>query len=122
MGLPGFPDVPGLTSTVIAKSTTCLSYLQLNTSEENPCISRNFQRTYKFVASQISALMGYLRMSDYPIGSNGKGYFWARRPEELEQTIQHMKSRIRWQSIILNKMEATQQAMKESHQQQDMKL
>ena len=122
MSLPGFEDVPGLTSTVIAKSTTCLSYLQLNTSEKNPCISHNFQRTYKFVPSQVSALMAYLRMQGYPIGSNGNGYFWAKRPEELDQTIEHMESRIRRQSVILNKVKSIREAMKETYQQQDMKL
>ncbi len=122
VSLPGFPDVPGLTSTVIAKSTTCLSYLQLNTSEKSPCISLKFQRAYKFVPSQVSSLIAYLRMQDYPIGSNGKGYFWAKKPGELDQTIEHMESRIRRQSAILNKVKATREAMREAHQQQDMEL
>lgn len=122
MSLPGFEDVPGLTEKVIVKSTTCLSYLMHNTSESNPCISRSFQHAYKFVPSQVSSLISYLRMQSYPIGSNGKGYFWARKPEELDQTIEHMESRIRRQSVILHKLKATRQTMLESYQQQEIKL
>ncbi len=122
MSLPGFPDVPGLTSTVIAKSTTCLSYLQHNTSEESPCISRRFQKAYKFVPSQVSALIGYLRMQGYPIGSNGKGYFWAKDPEHLDETIEHMESRLRQQFIITHKLKEIRAAMREAHQQQEIEL
>ncbi len=122
MSLPGFEDVPGLSRKVIKKSTTCLSFLQYNTSEASPRISHGFQVAYKFVPSQVSALMAYLRMQGYPVGSNGKGYFWAREPGELDQTIEHMESRIRRQSVVLQKMKSTRETMRESYQQQEIEL
>lgn len=120
MALPGFEDVPGLSPKVIAQSTNCLIYLQKNTSEEKPCIARRFQQGYRFQPSEIAALIGYLRMQGYPIGSNSRGYFWAKEPGELDKTIEHMESRLVRQRRITEKLKAIRSAMQETYQQQEI--
>ena len=42
-----------------------------------------------------------------PIGSNGKGYFWAKSSEELDNTIQHLKQRINSQNEVKTALEST---------------
>lgn len=120
MALPGFEDIPGLSQKVIDQSMNCLRWLQTQTSEENPCCARKFQRAYGFRPAQFAALISYLRMQGYPIGSNGKGYFWASIASELSETIAHMKSRIGRQERTTNAIETTQATMREGYQQQEI--
>lgn len=120
MALPGFEDVPGLSPKVIAQSTNCLRYLQQHTTEDKPRIAYNFRQAYGFQPSEVAALIGYLRMQGYPIGSNNRGYFWAREPDELNKTIEHMESRLVRQRRITEKLKQIQRAMQETGQQQEI--
>jgi hypothetical protein len=44
---------------------------------------------------EIRALVNFLRRIKRPIGSNGKGYFWALNGRELTDTLEQLDSRIK---------------------------
>lgn len=120
MSLPGFEDIPGLSPKVVAQATNCLVYLQMHTTEDKPRKAYNFRQAYGFRPSEVAALIGYLRMQGYPIGSNGKGYFWVREPDELDKTIEHMESRLVRQRRITEKLKTIRSTMQETGQQQEI--
>jgi hypothetical protein len=48
----------------------------------------------KLEGPTIRAMVNYLRINRHPVGSNGNGYFWAIKREELNPTLIHMMERI----------------------------
>lgn len=65
--------------------------------------------------SDVRAMVNYLRRDHCPIGSNAKGYFWAKYPQELEETKGQLKDRI----IAINKaLEGLERAFEDKTGQQ----
>jgi hypothetical protein len=56
--------------------------------------SREIEEQVQISGVQVRAIVSHLRVVErQPIGSDQRGYFWARSREELKTTIEHMKQR-----------------------------
>ncbi len=59
--------------------------------------------------THVRAMVSHLRTrNELPIGSNGKGYFWALKPDQLESTIDHLEARIQKERAVIRGLKRAQ--------------
>ena len=92
MTLPTFEKVPGLTNKA-QRSIAPLKLVLQTRLASFPILSPELESHFKLSGSEIRAIVSHLRCLDEPIGSSGKGYFWATTPAELNTSIQHLEGR-----------------------------
>lgn len=58
---------------------------------------------------EVRALVSHLRVVEgAPIASQGNGYFWATKPEEMDETIEHIEKRLTRLRRVLRSLRNTQ--------------
>ena len=100
MPLASFP-ASNHSAAVTAHASTVLRGLQART-ENRPVTAREITEALKIPGPAVRAIVHHLRTQGHPIGSSGKGYWYARRPGELGATIEHLEQRIRSMSAAAN--------------------
>lgn len=128
MKLPGFEDIEGLTKKGLEAKPSILNIVieageKSFTAEE---IGRRLRcyRGIKLREETVRAVLSLLRLiggAEGQIASNGKGFRYARTPEELDETIEHLEGRIRHISRVLQAVRRTQQSMR-CHLQQQIRM
>lgn len=101
--LPGFENVE-LTGRVYKHALDALSVIREH-SIENPIYGKEIAEKVGITEPELRKIVGYFRMKGEPIGSGGKGYFYARNRWELENTLNHLAGRWRkikaeWEGLI----------------------
>ena len=76
-------------------------------THENPIRSSTIERSLKIPGCAVRQAVHHLRTKGFPIGSEGKGYFWAYSGQELALTIKHGEQRIRSISEWVEAVSAT---------------
>lgn len=71
-----------------------LYWLRNQSSYERPVTSKKLQNVLGTNDVTIRQSIGLLRDNGYPIGSGPKGFFLAKKPRELESTIDNLQERI----------------------------
>ena len=79
---------------VDAHAPTVLLGLQAR-SVDNPVTARQITAALSISGPAVRAIVNHLREQGHPIGSGGKGYWYASAPNELGTTITHLEQRIR---------------------------
>ncbi len=51
------------------------------------------ERKLNLTGSEVRAIIAHLRLQGHPVGSDGRGYFWAVSPRDLQATIDHFAGR-----------------------------
>lgn len=69
-----------------------IAKLRLN-SKDNPAHSKNIETSFNISGAEVRSLVNYARRMNYPIASNQKGYWWAKKLDELEETLKHLEQR-----------------------------
>jgi biotin operon repressor len=69
-----------------------------------PISSKKIEAGLKIKGTKVRAIVRYLRRQGYPIGSNERGYFYARNHFEMEETITHIEQRIKSMQETLKEM------------------
>ena len=89
-----FPDMT-VGESLIAKSDLLKDILR-DYTEGNPIVGSTLAKMLAFKSSvEVRALVSHLRVAEgAPIASQGNGYFWATKPEELDATIEHVENRL----------------------------
>ena len=64
-------------------------------THEDPVLSSTIELSLGIAGCAVRQAVHYLRTTGFPIGSEGKGYFWAKSAEELDLTIKHGEQRAR---------------------------
>ena len=100
MPLTSFP-ASNHSAVVTAHAGTVLRGLQART-ESRPVTAREITEALEIPGPAVRAIVHHLRTEGYPIGSSGKGYWYAHRPGELGATIEHLEQRIRSMSAAAN--------------------
>jgi hypothetical protein len=63
--------------------------------------------------ARVRGTVSYLRVERLlPIGSEGDGYFWAIKPEELEGTLEHLRARVEKISQVLYAVKRAQENLR----------
>lgn len=69
-------------------------YRSANLFQDNQRVkSSTIERKLTLSGAEVRAIIAYLRLQGYPIGSDGRGYFWAVSPHDLQTTIDHFAGR-----------------------------
>ena len=100
MPLASFPNSTH-SAAVTAHAGTVLRGLQALTYNQ-PVTARRITEVLGIPGPAVRAIIHHLRTEGHPIGSSGKGYWYARRPGELGATIEHLEQRIRSMSAAAN--------------------
>lgn len=74
--------------------------LEERTSSDFRVISSSLESKFELSGAEIRQIIRRLRFDGVPIGSSAKGYFWARKGEELDSTIAHITARIEALEIL----------------------
>ena len=100
MPLTTFPN-SNHQNAVDAHASPVLRGLQART-ENRPVTAREITEALKIPGPAVRAIVHYRRPEGPPIGSSGKGYWYARKPGELGATIDHLEQRIRSMAAAAN--------------------
>jgi len=92
MNLPGFENIPGLSSRMIDKIPQLITGL-IRHPVNDPVYSAEMEKGLGVTGPEIRAAISYLRTLRLPIGSGANGYFWAKWVSDLSSTIQHLEGR-----------------------------
>jgi len=79
---------------VDAHAATVLRGLQAR-DQDNPITGKRIGAALGIRGPAVRAIVHHLREAGHPIGSSGKGYWYAGSPNELAPTITHLEQRIR---------------------------
>ena len=71
-------------------------------AQDNPVTAREITEALDIPGPAVRAIVHHLRPKGYPIGSSGKGYWYAEQPGELGATIAHLEQRIRSMAAAAN--------------------
>lgn len=93
MSLPGFEGEEGLSLKAQRLLPKFTERLMLRTAD-NPVLSRTIELGMRIGGVTVREMVSHLRVEGNPVGSSGKGYFWASKPEELQETVDHLRARI----------------------------
>ena len=93
MPLTSFPN-SNHQRAVDTHAPTVLRGLQAR-SADNPVTARQITAALSIPGPAVRAIVNHLREQGHPIGSGGKGYWYASGPNELGTTITHLEQRIR---------------------------
>jgi biotin operon repressor len=93
MPLTSFPNSNHQTA-VNTHATTVLRGLQAR-DQSNPITGKQIGNALSIPEPAVRAIVHHLREAGHPIGSSGKGYWYAGSPTELAPTITHLEQRIR---------------------------
>ena len=70
--------------------------------QHRPVTAREITEALEIPGPAVRAIVHYLRTQGHPIGSSGKGYWYAEQPGELGATIDHLEQRIRSMAAAAN--------------------
>ena len=70
--------------------------------QDTPVTAREITEALEIPGPAVRAIVHHLREQGHPIGSSGKGYWYARKPGELGATIDHLEQRIRSMAAAAN--------------------
>ena len=62
---------------------------------ERPVHSRVIEERFGLSGVEVRQMVHVLVVSGYPVGSDARGYWWARTPEELEPAVRQIENRHR---------------------------
>ena len=93
MPLTSFPN-SNHQRAVDTHAPTVLRGLQAR-SADNPVTARQITAALSIPGPAVRAIVHHLREEGHPIGSSGKGYWYASNVTELGPTIDHLEQRIR---------------------------
>ena len=79
---------------VDAHAATVLRGLRAR-DQDNPITGKEIGAALSIAGPAVRAIVHHLREQGHPIGSSGKGYWYAGSPNELAPTITHLEQRIR---------------------------
>ena len=79
---------------VDAHAATVLRGLRAR-DHDNPITGKQIGAALGIAGPAVRAIVHRLREQGHPIGSSGKGYWYAGSPNELAPTITHLEQRIR---------------------------
>ena len=100
MPLTSFP-ASNHSAAVEAHAPTVLRGLRAR-GQDRPVTAREITEALEIPGPAVRAIVHHLRTQGHPIGSSGKGYWYARRPGELGATIEHLEQRMRSMSAAAN--------------------
>ena len=100
MPLTSFP-ASNHSAAVEAHAPTVLRGLRAR-DQDNPVTAREITEALEIPGPAVRAIVHHLREQGHPIGSSGKGYWYARKPGELGATIDHLEQRIRSMAAAAN--------------------
>lgn len=105
----GFEEYTPPPEEVLSKKDYFIAVLRC-CSETSPIVGGKLARTMDWPdTTYVRAMVSYLRsVSELPIGSNSKGYFWARKPEQLNSTIGHLEARIQKEQAVVRSLRRAQ--------------
>ena len=112
MTLPGYEDKPVVSARALELSSNVLNTIKEH-GIDNPILSTHLERIHELTGPEIRYIVSNARLRGEPIGSGEKGYFYARRSEELDQTIAHLRGREFKISIVRERLEYTQRQLAE---------
>lgn len=91
----------------ISMSRMVAEYISVNaTDADRPLTAPQISSHFHIHPSQVRACVNLSRTMGLPVCSNGKGYFYSTRPEDIQATIAHMEGRIRKQREAINGLKA----------------
>lgn len=93
MSLPGYEDIPGLTVAILEKQNEFVARLRKSHSRTNPASGRRIAKALGISHVAIRALRRACWKAGYPVGSCATGYYYARLPEDLDPTVNHIRAR-----------------------------
>ena len=93
MPLTTFPNSTHQTA-VNPPASNVLRGLQAR-DQDNPITGKQIGNALSIPGPAVRAIVHSLREQGHPIGSSGKGYWYAGSPNELAPTITHLEQRIR---------------------------
>jgi hypothetical protein len=117
MNLAGFENIPNLTPRAKEKIDLIFGLVQIRTVD-NPIHSKPLERSMSLTGPEVRAVITFLRLQEYPIASNGKGYYYATNPTDLRETIDHLEGRAFKISQVAGALKATMKKMLREAQQQ----
>ena len=101
------PHIEKTRDDAVFKKTAIRNYLHSYSAITNPVTSAKLQEVFHVSDVVIRQAIGLLRDDGEPIGSGPKGFFYAKRPDQLKGTLDDFRSRIRALSARLRRLEAT---------------
>ena len=78
---------------VDAHAATVLRGLRAR-DQDNPITGKQIGAALSIAGPAVRAIVHYLREQGHPIGSSGRGYWYAGSPTELAPTLTHLEQRI----------------------------
>ena len=78
----------------------------------NPVKSTAIEKAMDLSGPAVRDVVRGLRLGLFPIGSDQRGYYWCRRPDELEPTLEHLRARYKSLGFLIARMERTQEILK----------
>jgi len=67
--------------------------------------SRSIERRFSLSGAQVRKLIGHMRDEAFPIASSQDGYCFAKKPEDLHGTLNHLRERSMKMLFRISKME-----------------
>ena len=92
MTLPGYEDKPVISKRALELSRNVLAEIKEH-GIDSPIKSIYLEKMFELTDAEIRHIVSHARLDGEPIGSGGRGYFYARNPGQLDQTIAHLKAR-----------------------------
>ncbi len=74
-------------------------------------LMHEFARLVGVSDRQLRIMVNFLRQQGVPVASDSRGYFWARTPDEMTETLEHIGGRMRSLRRVYDGLVATQQRM-----------
>lgn len=83
-----------------------------NHSIDDPVTSKKIETALSITGATVRDVVRTLRLSGLPVGSDGKGYYWCTSHEQLDPTLDHLRSRHQALGYLIARVERTQSAVR----------
>lgn len=78
----------------------------------DPVKSGEIEKAMDLSGSAVRDVVRGLRLALFPVGSDKRGYYWCTSSDQLEPTLEHLRSRHRSLGFLIARVERTQEILK----------